>query len=55
MKMVRCQKELALDRDSEADMLDAFCALGGNADGSGHVQRKLLVHTVKGRVGKMIR
>ena len=24
MKMVRCQKELALDRDSEADMLDAF-------------------------------
>jgi Ca2+-binding EF-hand superfamily protein len=47
LKMVKMQKEIALSRDAEADMLDAFCALGGNADKTGHVSRKHLVHTIK--------
>ncbi len=34
---VKYQKQLALDRDDEADMLSAFVALGGGRDMSGDV------------------
>lgn len=44
---VKFQKQLALDRDDDADMLMAFAALGGGKDMSGHVERKKLVSTVK--------
>mmetsp|Transcript_17025 Transcript_17025/g.20045 ORF Transcript_17025/g.20045 Transcript_17025/m.20045 type:complete len:158 (+) Transcript_17025:73-546(+) len=47
MNMVKFQKQLALDRDDDADMLMAFVALGGGKDMSGHVERKKLVSTVK--------
>ena len=38
---------VALDRDDDADILSAFVALGGHKDTSGHVERKLLVTTIK--------
>jgi calmodulin len=47
MHMVKCQKEMALDRDDDADILSAFVALGGHKDTSGHVQRSKLVGTIK--------
>jgi len=47
MNMVKYQKKLALDRDDESDILEAFVALGGHKDRSGHVQRKKLVATIK--------
>lgn len=40
---------VALDRDDDADILSAFIALGGHKDMSGHVERKLLVSTIKAR------
>lgn len=47
LAQVKFQKQLALDRDDDADMLMAFVALGGGKDMSGHVERKKLVSTVK--------
>jgi len=47
MTMVKYQKQLALDRDDDADMLMAFVALGGKKDQSGHVERAKLVSTIK--------
>lgn len=48
---VKFQKQLALDRDDDADILMAFVALGGHKDMSGHVQRDLLVTTIKSDFG----
>jgi Ca2+-binding EF-hand superfamily protein len=47
MNMVKHQKQQALDRDDDADILSAFVALGGHRDTSGHVERSKLVSTVK--------
>ncbi len=41
--MVKLQKQLASDRDDEADILSAFVALGGYRDMTGHVERALMV------------
>ena len=54
MKMVYFQKELALSRDAEADLLDAFCAMGGNADKTGHVERSVLERTIKGPFVRLV-
>mmetsp|Transcript_8109 Transcript_8109/g.13655 ORF Transcript_8109/g.13655 Transcript_8109/m.13655 type:complete len:149 (-) Transcript_8109:425-871(-) len=47
MNMVKHQKEVALDRDDDADILSAFVALGEHRDTSGHVERLKLVGTIK--------
>jgi Ca2+-binding EF-hand superfamily protein len=47
LNLVKFQKQLAQDRDDDADILSAFVALGGHKDLSGHVARDILVSTIK--------
>ena len=47
LDMVALQKGFAEEKDDETDMIDAFVALGGGADKSGHILRSLLVQVIK--------
>ena len=47
LNLVKYQKQLAQDRDDDADILSAFVALGGHKDLTGHVERDQLVSTIK--------
>jgi hypothetical protein len=42
IQLVGDQKVVLRSRDDDSDTLDAFVALGGSEDKSGHVRRELL-------------
>lgn len=47
LHVIEAQKLRAAQFDDESDFIDAFVACGGNADKTGHVERRMLVQLIK--------
>ena len=47
VKVVESQKKRAENFDDENDMIDAYVAVGGKPDKSGHVKRETLIQIIK--------
>jgi len=47
LKVIEAQKEAASAQNDESDLIDAFVAMGGNPDKSGHVEAEKLRRTIK--------
>lgn len=47
LKVIEAQKEAATQQNDESDLIDAFVAMGGNIDKTGHVEAEKLRRTIK--------
>lgn len=47
LKVIEAQKEAATAQNDESDLIDAFVAMGGMNDKSGHVEAEKLRRTIK--------
>jgi len=47
LKVIEAQKDAASAQNDESDLIDAFVAMGGNPDKSGHVEAEKLRRTIK--------
>eukprot|EP00501_MAST-03F_sp_TOSAG23-6_P002027 GSMAST32.ASY1.ANO1.2115.1 assembled CDS len=54
LTVIKMQKSRASNVDDESDILDAFVALGGESDKSGHVNSETLVKIIKHDFGLTI-
>jgi Ca2+-binding EF-hand superfamily protein len=47
LKVIEAQKEASAAQNDESDLIDAFVAMGGLTDKSGHVEAERLRRTIK--------